>query len=130
MPCGCACGTLWAQLSPRRDMALCCQESASALAVARHRSSHRAGLGVCVRSAAGRGFLRLQALLKPFGLTRYYTDGWGSDKWHVDATKHTVRKEYMQKIESKHIQSTNADQALGAPHDLLFEDGANARSGD
>jgi insertion element IS1 protein InsB len=23
-------------------------------------------------------FLRLQALVEPFGITRYYTDGWGT----------------------------------------------------
>jgi insertion element IS1 protein InsB len=48
-------------------------------------------------------FLRLQALLDPFGITRYYTDGWGTYERHVDAEKHVVGKEYMQKIESKHI---------------------------
>jgi insertion element IS1 protein InsB len=48
-------------------------------------------------------FLRLQALLEPFGITRFYTDGWGTYERQVDAAKHTVGKEYMQKIESKHI---------------------------
>jgi insertion element IS1 protein InsB len=48
-------------------------------------------------------FLRLQALLEPFGITRFYTDGWGTYERHVDAEKHTVGKEHMQRIESKHI---------------------------
>jgi insertion element IS1 protein InsB len=48
-------------------------------------------------------FLRLQALLEPFGITRYYTDGWGTYERHVDTAKHTVGKAYMQRIESKHI---------------------------
>jgi insertion element IS1 protein InsB len=48
-------------------------------------------------------FLRLKALLEPFGITRYYTDGWGTYERHVETEKHTVGKEYMQKIESKHI---------------------------
>jgi insertion element IS1 protein InsB len=48
-------------------------------------------------------FLRLQALLEPFGITRYYTDGWGTYERHVDAERHTVGKEHMQRIESKHI---------------------------
>ena len=48
-------------------------------------------------------FLRLQALLEPFGITRYYTDGWGTYERRVDAEKHTVGKEHMQRIESKHI---------------------------
>jgi IS1 family transposase len=48
-------------------------------------------------------FLRLKALLEPFGITRYYTDGWGTYERQVDAEKHTVGKEHMQRIESKHI---------------------------
>ena len=48
-------------------------------------------------------FLRLQALLEPFGITRYYTDGWGTYERHVDEEKQVVGKEHMQKIESKHI---------------------------
>ena len=48
-------------------------------------------------------FLRLQALLEPFGITRYYTDGWGTYERHVDTEKHIVGKEHMQRIESKHL---------------------------
>jgi insertion element IS1 protein InsB len=48
-------------------------------------------------------FLQLKALLEPFGITRFYTDGWGTCARHVDVEKHTVGKEQMQKIESKHI---------------------------
>jgi len=48
-------------------------------------------------------FLRLKALLEPCGITRYYTDGWGTYERHVDAEHHTVGKEHMQRIESKHI---------------------------
>ena len=47
-------------------------------------------------------FLQLKALLKPFGITRYYTDGWGAYERHVDAEHHRMGKEYTQKIESKH----------------------------
>jgi insertion element IS1 protein InsB len=28
-------------------------------------------------------FLKLKALLEPFGIRRYYTDGWGTDERHV-----------------------------------------------
>jgi insertion element IS1 protein InsB len=52
-------------------------------------------------------FLRLKALLEPFGITRFYTDGWGTYERHVDA-----------------------DQAIGAAHDLFFQDGTHARSRD
>jgi insertion element IS1 protein InsB len=48
-------------------------------------------------------FLRLQALLEPFGSTRYDTDGWGTYERHVDTEQHIVGKEHMQRIESKHI---------------------------
>jgi insertion element IS1 protein InsB len=47
-------------------------------------------------------FLCLKALLEPFDITRYYTDGWGTYERHVEAEHHTVGKEYMQRIESKH----------------------------
>jgi insertion element IS1 protein InsB len=47
-------------------------------------------------------FLKLKALLEPFGITRYYTDGWGAYERHVEAYKHTVGKANTQKIESKH----------------------------
>src|ERR1043166_1504291 len=48
-------------------------------------------------------FLRLQALLKPFGVTKFYTDGWGAYERHLDAAQHHVGKENTQKIESKPI---------------------------
>jgi IS1 family transposase len=32
-----------------------------------------------------------------------HVDGWGAYERHVDAEKHTVGKEHMQRIESKHI---------------------------
>ena len=48
-------------------------------------------------------FLQLQALLEPFGMTRYDTDGWGADERHIDAEKPRVGKDNTQKIESKHI---------------------------
>ena len=48
-------------------------------------------------------FLQLQALLEPFGITRFYTDGWGAYERHIDAKKHRVGKDKTQKIESKHI---------------------------
>ena len=48
-------------------------------------------------------FLELKALLEPFGITRYFTDGWGAYERHVEAEQHTVGKAHTQKIESKHI---------------------------
>ena len=48
-------------------------------------------------------FLHLKALLEPFGITRFYTDGWGTYERHIDPAQHTIGKAYTQKIESKHI---------------------------
>jgi insertion element IS1 protein InsB len=47
-------------------------------------------------------FLELKALLAPFGITRFYTDGWGAYRRHLDPTMHTVGKRHTQKIERKH----------------------------
>jgi insertion element IS1 protein InsB len=48
-------------------------------------------------------FLEFQGLLEPFGITRFYTDGWGAYERHLDPEQHHVGKENTQKIESKHI---------------------------
>jgi len=48
-------------------------------------------------------FRRLKALLEPFGITRFYSDGWGAYERDIEPENHTVGKEHMQKIESKHI---------------------------
>ena len=48
-------------------------------------------------------FLQLKALLRPFGISRFYTDGWGAYERHLDTEQHAVGKEPTQKMESKHI---------------------------
>jgi insertion element IS1 protein InsB len=48
-------------------------------------------------------FLQLKELLAPFGIRRFYTDGWGAYERHLDPTQHEVGKANTQKIESKHI---------------------------
>ena len=48
-------------------------------------------------------FLRLKALLEPFGITRFYTDGWGAYERHIEPEQHAVGKQHTQKIESKHL---------------------------
>jgi IS1 family transposase len=42
-------------------------------------------------------FLKLKALLEPFGLTHYYTDTWGAYTRHLDPEQHTASKRYTQK---------------------------------
>src|SRR6266478_2838280 len=48
-------------------------------------------------------FLKLKALLEPFGITRYYTDYWGAYTRHLDAADHSPGKRNTQKIERKHL---------------------------
>jgi insertion element IS1 protein InsB len=48
-------------------------------------------------------FLKLKALLAPFGITHFYTDGWGAYCRHLEPSTHTVGKQHTQKIERKHL---------------------------
>ena len=48
-------------------------------------------------------FLALQALLKPVGITRYYTDKWGAYRRHLPPEQHIIGKLPMRKIERKHL---------------------------
>ena len=48
-------------------------------------------------------FLQLKALLIPFGITRFDTDGWGAYERPLDAAHHVGGKEHTQTSESKHI---------------------------
>jgi len=47
--------------------------------------------------------LELKALLRPLGIRRYYTDGWGAYKRHVAPELHEVGKLQTQQIERKHL---------------------------
>jgi insertion element IS1 protein InsB len=49
-------------------------------------------------------FLKLKALLAPFGITRYYTDYYGAYTRHLDAEEHQPGKRNTQKIERKHLK--------------------------
>src|SRR5216684_323193 len=44
-------------------------------------------------------FLKLKALLEPFGITRYYTDHWGAYTRHLDPDAHQPGKRHTQQIE-------------------------------
>jgi insertion element IS1 protein InsB len=48
-------------------------------------------------------FLKLKALLKPFGVKRFYTDHWGAYKRHLDPEEHMPGKRHTQNIERKHL---------------------------
>jgi insertion element IS1 protein InsB len=43
-------------------------------------------------------FLKLKALLEPFGITTYYTDGWDAYERHLEPKHHRVGKDKTQKI--------------------------------
>jgi insertion element IS1 protein InsB len=63
--------------------------------------------GTVLASVLGRRqddvFLQLPQLLEPFGITKFYTDGWGAYERHLAAAQHQVGKEHTQTIESKPI---------------------------
>lgn len=50
-----------------------------------------------------RAFLQLKALLEPFGIRRYLTDGWGTYQRHLDPHEHWVGKPLTQPLERKHL---------------------------
>jgi insertion element IS1 protein InsB len=47
-------------------------------------------------------FKKLQALLKPLGIKKLYTDGWGAYERCLEARQHQVGKTNTQRIERKH----------------------------
>jgi insertion element IS1 protein InsB len=73
------------------------------VAVARHGSSHGDGLAYVFGCRQDEVCLRLHPLLEPFGITKFYTDGWGAYERHLDPEQHQVGKEHTQKSESKPV---------------------------
>src|SRR5256714_3663038 len=55
-----------------------------------HAIDHRSGqvLAYVLGRRKDEVFLKLKALLEPFGITRYYTDYWGAYQRHLDADEH------------------------------------------
>ena len=47
--------------------------------------------------------LKLKALLEPFGIRCYYTDGWGAYHRHLAPHQHVVGKRRTQQLERKHL---------------------------
>jgi insertion element IS1 protein InsB len=48
-------------------------------------------------------FLRLKALLKPFGIRHFFTDCWGAYTRHLPPKIHSPGKRNTQQIERKHL---------------------------
>ena len=59
-----------------------------------HTIDHRSGkvLAYVFGRRKDEVFLKLKALLAPFGITRYYTDYWGAYTRHLDADAHQPGK--------------------------------------
>jgi insertion element IS1 protein InsB len=70
-----------------------------------HAVDHRSGkvLAYVFGRRQDEVFLKLKALLEPFGITRYYTDYWGAYTRHMDPDEHQAGKHNTQKIERKHL---------------------------
>jgi insertion element IS1 protein InsB len=70
-----------------------------------HAIDHHPGrvLAYVVGSRKDVTFLKLRALLMPFGITRYYTDRAGVYQRPLPPAQHTVGKLTMQKMERKHL---------------------------
>ena len=70
-----------------------------------HAIDHHSGrvLAYVVGTRKDAVFLKLKALLTPFGITPYYTDSAGVYQRHLPPEQHTVGKLTMQKIERKHL---------------------------
>jgi insertion element IS1 protein InsB len=70
-----------------------------------HAIDHHSGkvLAYVVGTRKDATFLKLRALLAPFGITRYYTDKAGVYQRQLPPEQHTIGKLLMQKIERKHL---------------------------
>jgi insertion element IS1 protein InsB len=47
--------------------------------------------------------LDLKARLAPFGIIRYFTDGWGAYQHHLDPGQREIGKRNTQKLKRKHL---------------------------
>lgn len=70
-----------------------------------HAIDHQTGeiLAYVLADHKDQAFLKLKALLEPFGISQYYTDDWGAYDRHLVPVLHTVGKRNTQKIERKHL---------------------------
>ena len=70
-----------------------------------HAIDHRSGkvLAYVFGRRQDEAFLKLKALLEPFGITKYYTDYWGAYTRHIDSDEHQPGKRNTQKIEVRPV---------------------------
>ena len=112
------CGPLWARIRPHGGCGV--------------PLDHRTGeiLAYVFGQREEHTFLGLKAPLVPFGITRFYTDGWGAYKRHLDPNYHEVGKHHTQQLERKHLtlrtrlkrlaRKTPCFSRLCVTHDLLI----------
>jgi insertion element IS1 protein InsB len=58
---------------------------------------------MCCQNHKDIAFLELKALLAPFGITQFYTDGWGAYERHLEPVSYSVGKVNTQTIERRHL---------------------------
>ena len=70
-----------------------------------HALDHKTGtiLAFVLGRRQDRMFLKLKKLLKPFGITKFYTDNLKTYERHLSKDERQVSKYKMQKIERKHL---------------------------
>ena len=70
-----------------------------------HALDHRTGkvLAYVFGRREDQAFLELKTLLVPFGIRRFYTEGWGAYQRHLDPMLHEVGKHHTQQLERKHL---------------------------
>jgi insertion element IS1 protein InsB len=70
-----------------------------------HAIDHHSGevLAYILATHQDEAFANLKGLLEPFGMTQFYTDGWGTYERLLNPDEHTVGKRNTQKIERKHL---------------------------
>lgn len=70
-----------------------------------HAINHETGqvLAYVLADHKDQALVELKALLEPFGIQTFYTDGWGAYARLLDEDQHVVGKGNTQKIERKHL---------------------------
>ena len=70
-----------------------------------HALDHRTGevVAYVFGRREDQALLKVKALLAPFGITRFYTDGWGAYQRPLAPGQHEIGKRNTQQLERKHL---------------------------
>lgn len=58
-------------------------------------------LAYVLGSRKDEAFIKLKALLEPFGITRFYTDDWGAYERHLEPENHVLVKKIPKRLSEK-----------------------------